>query len=439
MFNWILYTYRPQTSGFLPTEPLHPQQVLIDDVRSVPLLQASQSMPSHIGKFVERVWSSSIQGEFAASCKEAAVLHFRHAFVGPCGVIHSKTQVLFTYDFKIVESVSQKEFCKFHYFQTFVQKNVSIPGIQGSAIASVLSESPVLRVLQGNSIASEDSVFKLMPILFIWGNAFPHVMKDILPRLVLAEEFLLQNSDVVLLLIETESIRRVLHLFKFPLSRVMFVPTSSDGLVPLYTNQANSIYYADHIYVPLCFPGPHTTGHFEHLYELVRQRILRELEQVSNDESNLILWISRAGASNKARSITNEQEVIKKLQESFGDNLKYFAGTAVAFKDELTLFHKAKLVIGPHGGAFYNILACSPGTVVLELTPDDYGRDEINKLAVPLSLRHISYVKSGMKNTDNFGDINVEWLFRIVSELSVDKRAIVNHLTAPNGWKIFHH
>ena len=47
---------------------------------------------------------------------------------------------------------------------------------------------------------------------------------------------------------------------------------------------------------------------------------------------------------------------------------KYKVGQ-LSFEEQIYLFHNAKIIVGPHGAAFTNLVFCQPNTNVIEIMP----------------------------------------------------------------------
>jgi len=96
---------------------------------------------------------------------------------------------------------------------------------------------------------------------------------------------------------------------------------------------------------------------------------LREifLTKAENFNSNDKIFIDRRDDTKFNRSqIINDEEVFQYLR-SKGFS-KYKVGQ-LPFKNQIHLFHNAKIIIGPHGAAFANLAFCKPKTKVIEFKP----------------------------------------------------------------------
>lgn len=84
---------------------------------------------------------------------------------------------------------------------------------------------------------------------------------------------------------------------------------------------------------------------------------------------DLVLYLHRPAKSK--RSVANESTLLEKLRpivEAAGCNLHIFQSREDTAADR-DLFKRARLVLGPHGGAFANLVFVRPGTPVIEFLP----------------------------------------------------------------------
>ncbi len=74
------------------------------------------------------------------------------------------------------------------------------------------------------------------------------------------------------------------------------------------------------------------------------------------------LYVSRADA--RARPMTNEAEVEATLAR---EGFTILTPGKLPVPEQVMAFHRAKLIVGPHGAGLTNLLFCEPGAAVLEL------------------------------------------------------------------------
>jgi len=90
-----------------------------------------------------------------------------------------------------------------------------------------------------------------------------------------------------------------------------------------------------------------------------------------------IIYFSREGTSvhNPGRNVLNERKLLQAIAQWLEDEgreeeLVLFDHKKLkGLDDYLSFFKDARVVLGPHGGAFYNLLFAPPKTLVIEFFP----------------------------------------------------------------------
>ncbi|KAJ5072621.1 hypothetical protein M0811_01636 [Anaeramoeba ignava] len=95
-------------------------------------------------------------------------------------------------------------------------------------------------------------------------------------------------------------------------------------------------------------------------------------ESFQDHDPQNIVYMPRVNNYNK-RDVLNDQQIRDYLQNRFGDKLKIFTHKNFTdFKDLVRFFSSAKVVIGLHGGAFYNILYSLSHPIIIEFHKKEY-------------------------------------------------------------------
>jgi capsular polysaccharide biosynthesis protein len=149
-----------------------------------------------------------------------------------------------------------------------------------------------------------------------------------------------------------------------------------------YTIEANNYYLANN-----------DNWYYHNRHDL--QLICETLEKVKNTgpTNNERIYISRKGR----RRVLNEPEVVAVLKE-FDFTILYDEPRLVA--EQVTLYRNAKVIIGPHGASFANILNCKPGTILIELFPDDYHPDYFRFMSHIFGLNYFAIFENGVVPTE---------------------------------------
>jgi hypothetical protein len=291
---------------------------------------------------------------------------------------------------------------------------------------------------------------RIVPVLFLWGAVFPHTIKDSMPRVILALPYLQAYPEAKLLIERSEFTESFLKRIGVPESRILWTREMTWQDNSLYRMASTTIYQAtEELALPHCYPGPLGTGVYaSELYHALRDLLVKE-PHLPEQDRNLILYIARDGGTNYEtkgfmRRLDNEAAVLEKLQIKL-EELKAsdafekvnqvvpeflrFKGNGMTMEQQISLFRRARVVFGPHGGGFYNLIFAAPGTKVIEITPDDYGKFEVARLSTVLGLDYQGYVKKGMLRNETFGDIDIDWMVsKVLSSYSTDLLAEPNYV-----------
>ncbi|MEG4322807.1 MULTISPECIES: tetratricopeptide repeat protein [unclassified Microcoleus] len=95
------------------------------------------------------------------------------------------------------------------------------------------------------------------------------------------------------------------------------------------------------------------------------------------------IYISRSKCS--YRRVINEEKVIDFLS---GFGFVPVLLESMTLNEQIALFARAKVIIAPHGSGLTNIIFCSPGTKVIELTSPNYIRHYYWAIGQQLNLEH---------------------------------------------------
>lgn len=347
----------------------------------------------------------------ALQCRSFVMTEVADAVLGPCASIITPDTVFLTEDFPCQRNC--KQYCGSLY-QKYSDKRSM--------------DSWELLDLKSTNVVREA---RLIPILFYWGHAFPHVVKDVMPRVVASLNYLNAHPEAKFLMDRSDAVDRFLRRLNVSEERVVFTEFHTPDTRSLYSPEYDRVYYADTLVFPHCHPGPLVSGIYsKELYADLHKALVPSSKDSIRD---LVIYISREGGHNSSkRRINNELELVEALRRMVEPHARfeYFKGNENTLDQALDLFASAKAVIGPHGGGFYNMIACSPGTIVLEFTPDDYGKNEVSRFAHKLDLDYHGFIKRGMKRSEGFGNVSIPWTVDYLQALLVGQSAP----DTPDGW-----
>ncbi len=188
----------------------------------------------------------------------------------------------------------------------------------------------------------------VVPLFVPEGETFQHFLDGVLPKII-------QAYDVIKL----PGVKVAMNLPRDPIVHEMLarMNITCDKLV--FTN-----YITSRVQINTCIAPPlHPT-----LWNRARRMLgAPERLPVPMRRARVVL-LTRAGAYNEGRNIINFMEVRDFLEHRYGRNLHVFNGP-YNLETTLRVFGRARLLIGVHGGAFYNLNFAPREAHVVEVLP----------------------------------------------------------------------
>eukprot|EP00475_Leptophrys_vorax_P044562 TRINITY_DN8983_c0_g1_i1.p1 TRINITY_DN8983_c0_g1~~TRINITY_DN8983_c0_g1_i1.p1 ORF type:complete len:538 (-),score=128.62 TRINITY_DN8983_c0_g1_i1:389-2002(-) len=340
-------------------------------------------------------------------CTEASLTVFQGPMlIGTCASFISKDFVFAATEYE--NRIPNPRYCydKYNsYFKAALEdKNVSKRNQQLDIIDLFLPKRD-MQIL---------SYRKIVPVLYPWGGSFPHVIKDVMPRVMMSLPYLNANPQAKLLLEYSPVIQIFLRRLGVPLSRVIYTYEPTNHVHSLYRPGHHTLYQATvELAVPHCHPGPVSTGMYSSEIYNAMKALLVKRPDVPESERNLVIYVSRDGGHNsEMRRIDNESKMLKAVQKAlessqnlFGNNSSvlapkfvHFKGGKMTLKEAIHTFQHARVVFGPHGGGMYNLVFAGAGARVIELSPDDYGKNEVARFSTVLGLKYHGFVKKDLNH-----------------------------------------
>ncbi|MEH1856160.1 MAG: glycosyltransferase family 61 protein [Nostoc sp.] len=144
-------------------------------------------------------------------------------------------------------------------------------------------------------------------------------------------------------------------------------------------------------------------------YEAVRNPVFKQFDLPTLHTKTERIYISRKGA--KHRGVNNEDEVME-LLEKFG--FRMILLEELSFRQQVELFHRADIVVGPHGAGLGTIFfSGNIDVLVLYSTPNP--PNYFHSLAKGLGQRHY-FVCHNKQNEDDSFTANIPELERVLKE-----------------------
>lgn len=195
---------------------------------------------------------------------------------------------------------------------------------------------------------------KAVHLLQKCSEGYYHFLIEVVPRLALILDLLDKDPDLKILLSPPRQpfMDEIFKILQIPMDSVVYCDNST-------------IYHVDE----LIFPRPSYMG-YPSIQEIqtIRKLLLDPvLQKEKQQQENLIIIIERLGSS---RHVKNTQEIVKYVKKRYADfKIVVFDGN-LTVPEQIKLFNRAKLIIGPHGAGFTNIIFSNPNATCIEFVPE---------------------------------------------------------------------
>lgn len=199
------------------------------------------------------------------------------------------------------------------------------------------SRRPIRRVSQ--------HLESLCPLLVPDGSSYQHFVDGVLPKIIQNYE-ILQSTKTPILIHgpKDEVVKDILKTMGFDSSRIVTYKTG---------------YYSADLQINTCITPPlHPV-----LWQKAR-RILGVPESATTTAPSVVLFVRK----HAGRQMQNLKEVHQFLKDRYKDRLKVINFVS-NLEEGKALMRDASILIGVHGGAFYNMLYVPPSAAIVELMP----------------------------------------------------------------------
>ena len=205
----------------------------------------------------------------------------------------------------------------------------------------------------------------LVPLVIPMGFLFQHFFDGTFPKMVQAFEYIKRPETKILLERPNhDNVYRILEKLNI----------SQDKVVWHRRNDVRTVYKAKYM-ITTCIAPPLHPLLWQHMRSLLG--VPESLATAKNE--SLIMLLTRAGATNGGRSALNLNDVYDYLSKRYGNRVVLFDST-FNLQQAMDVFSKVSIIIGTHGGSFYNMNYAPRDTTIIEFVPYDYGGRDIRAL-----------------------------------------------------------
>ena len=216
---------------------------------------------------------------------------------------------------------------------------------------------------QLRAVDTPDYRFKyLCPLIIPDTSSFQLFMDGTLPKIAQAYG-ILRRPEVTLLVREPKDdiILELLSKLGIDGSRVEYI---SEGRYDY------DVYQADYLISTCITPPLHPE-----LWTKMRSLLGVSQELTVPIQESIILLLTRKGNKNKGRNILNSKAMEEYLHDRYPGRVEVFSGS-YSLEEAIPFFGKVSVILGPHGGAFFNMNFAPSSATIIEFIPHKVGGED---------------------------------------------------------------
>ena len=280
-----------------------------------------------------------------------------------------------------------------------IKDNFIIPKISYQQINNELKDSSFNKVLISGTNRFKKKINRniLSLIQGSSGNNYFHFLFDIIPKIILLEKKNLLKDINLFLLPNVKNWQKTI-LSSFGIGEKQLLNSNKYRHV-----EAEKIYAVDHPWYMRGFVNYEIRNIPEWVIFSLREKFLNYSKKIPIAER---IFIDRSDSTYNYCKLINNKEIIDFLSEN---NFKSYQVSKLDFFEQVYLFKNAKIIIGPHGAAFSNIIFSNPGLKIIELIPKNHPSIKCKKFSDLLGFEYtrVNLDLINNQNKDRIGDMKI--------------------------------
>lgn len=173
----------------------------------------------------------------------------------------------------------------------------------------------------------------------------------------------------------------------------------------LFLIEGDCVVQADQLLIPSIAYQPSKSPFFPlWLREFLHQCFLKKEDTQKKLPQRI--FISRSKA--KVRKILEEEKVIQDLEK---EGFVKVCLEDLPIYEQAQLFSSAKIIIGPHGSGFANLVFCQPKTTIIELDHEVYGEEQrsiYQRFSHIMGCKYFGYYPDKVEEKDLENDLAID-------------------------------
>ena len=280
-----------------------------------------------------------------------------------------------------------------------IKNNLIIPKISYQQVRGELKGTEFNKVLTGGTprILKKFDGRVLSLVQGASAHNYFHFLFDILAKLILCEEKIpLGKIDYFYIHKKIEWQRKIFSLFNINNNQLI----SSEKYHHIISDEIIAV---DPPWYEKGFVQNEIANLPEWIIIKLRERLIKFSKKF---DFNNKIFIDRSDSINNHCKLLNNNEIIEHLGKK---GFSSYQVSKLDFLEQIYLFNNAKIIIGPHGAAFSNIIFSKPKTEIIEIIPNNHQSMKCHRISDVLNLNYtrINKPKIITNSTHLVGDMEI--------------------------------
>ncbi len=238
------------------------------------------------------------------------------------------------------------------------------------------------------------------------GNNYFHFLFDIIPKIILLEKKDYLKKIDFFFLPDVQN-WQITILSKFGISKNQLINSKNFRHL-----EAEKVIALDHMWYSKGFVQEEIKNIPNWIIFALREKFLNNSKKFNSSER---VYIDRSDSLFSHCKLINNNEVKEFLSKH---NFKSYQISKLNFFEQIYLFNNAKIIIGPHGAAFSNIIFSKRGLKLYEIIPKNHKSIKCKKISNLLNFDYnrieLNLIKNQTKNKKGDMEISILYLEKIL-------------------------
>ncbi len=313
----------------------------------------------------------------------------------------------------IYEIASARIYTDLNEHVAIIKKNFILPEVSYQQVDGELKNVKFNKVVKNGTTRLKKKINGnvLSLVQGASGKNYFHFLFDIVIKLIIFEKkFAINDIDYFYMPADFQWQKKIISKFNIPENKLI----SSEKYRHI---EAKKVFAVDHPWYKKGIIQNEVANLPEWIIYSLREKFLKFKKEFPTVDK---IFIDRSDSTFNHCKLINNQDVINFLSSK---GFQSYQVSKLDFFQQIYLFNNAKIIVGPHGAAFSNIVFSQPGLNLVELIPKEHLSLKCERMSKILNFNYKKITLDTVKKNDTKlnGDIKIDlkYLNEIINSLEL--------------------